>query len=427
MNLVSLNKLSDFFGMFEPRTFADGNFHFIGSFANVCVIDAGEGLIIFDIGHNRFEKSIFSAVRAFSDKPVKYIILSHGHFDHAFGFAPFYKEIEEKSWDPPKVIAHRNILQRFEKYRMLDEYQAWINSMQFSLGLGGQDSGVTAKETLMPDILIRDGEPFTFNLGHYTFEIYPEWGETDDHLWMYIPEAKVICAGDMYLSGFPNVGNPYKVQRYPKHWAEGLDRMATKDADYLVPGHGLLIEGKDRIQDMLATVSEALRFIHDEVVKRLNKHMWFDDIFHELVEIYPDRLKQSEWLNPMYSSFEYAIHASYRLYHGWYNSGNPTDLFPSRTTEIAREVIDLLGPGGPEKIMQRASELLDAGNAQLALHVLDYVIKGADPGDIDMLKMTMNLKIKALKKREEDVPSMISKSIYSNHVKELQHQKKILE
>ena len=427
---MSDNKLGQFFGMFEPQTFAGGNFHFIGSLANVCVVNTDDGLVIFDIGSERFGPMIFAAVREFSEKPVKYIVLSHGHFDHAFGFAPFYKEVEEKGWEPPKVIAHRNIVQRFEKYRMLDEYHAWINDMQFSSvigGLGGGKSGVSAGQTLTPDILIRESETYTFTLGQYTFEIYPEYGETDDHLWMHVPEAKVICAGDMYLSCFPNVGNPYKVQRYPKHWAEGLDRMATKDADYLAPGHGVLIEGKERVADMLATVSEALHFVHDEVVKRLNQHMWFEDIFHEMMDIFPEKFKQSEWLQPVYGCFEYAIHATYRLYHGWYNSGNPTDLFPARASEIAREVLELLGPGGPDKIIQHASDLLGAGNAQLALHVLDYVINGIDPGDKETFKAAMDLKIKALKKRAAGVPSMISKNIYTNNAKELQQRKKDLE
>ncbi|HME53801.1 MAG TPA: alkyl sulfatase dimerization domain-containing protein [Candidatus Lokiarchaeia archaeon] len=424
------DKIGQFFGMFEPQTFAEGNFHFIGSFANVCVVDTDEGLVLFDIGSERFGPMIFTAVREFSEKPVKYIILSHGHFDHAFGFAPFYKEVEEKSWDPPKVIAHKNILHRFEKYRMLAEYHAWINSMQFSSilgGFGGGNSGVSAEQTLQPDILIRDDEPFTFTLGQYTFEIYPEYGETDDHLWMYVPEAKVICAGDMYLSCFPNVGNPFKVQRYPKQWAEGLDRMAEKDVEYLVPGHGVLIEGKERVQDMLTTVSEALHFVHDEVVNRLNQHMWFEEIFHEMMDIFPEKFKQSEWLQPVYGCYEYAIHATYRLYHGWYNTGNPTDLFPARSSEIAREVLELLGPGGPDKIIQRASDLLGTGNIQLALHVIDYVINGIDPSDKENLKVAMELKIKALKKRVADVPSMISKNIYTNCGKELQQRKKDLD
>ncbi|GAF71796.1 unnamed protein product, partial [marine sediment metagenome] len=272
-------------------------------------------------------------IRKFSDKPIKYIVYSHGHFDHCFGYEPIIEEIKKQGWEMPQIIGHENLLERFEKYRALDGYHKWINSMQFSSTSKKAGKSVTAHQTLDPTIILRGNENYKFTLGGISFEIYHDKGETDDSLWMYVPEKKTIFAGDLYLSCFPNVGNPYKVQRYPKHWARAMERMLEKNADYLVPGHGKLIEGKDNVKECLSITAEAMHYVHDEVVKRMNQGKWFEEIYHEMLEIFPDKFKNSKYLKPIYGCYRFAIHATHRLYHGWYNTGNPTDLFPARSKD----------------------------------------------------------------------------------------------
>jgi glyoxylase-like metal-dependent hydrolase (beta-lactamase superfamily II) len=83
-----------FFGLGTSNTFADGVCHFIGSFVNCCVIETNDGLVLFDIGQERFGPLIFDQLREITNKRIKYIVYSHGHFDHCFGFEPFLDEIE---------------------------------------------------------------------------------------------------------------------------------------------------------------------------------------------------------------------------------------------------------------------------------------------------------------------------------------------
>ena len=63
-------------------------------------------------------------------------------------------------------------------------------------------------------------------------------GETDDHTWVYCPDRRVLCPGDLIIWGVPNAGNPQKVQRYPWDWAAALRAMAAKEPASLAPGHG---------------------------------------------------------------------------------------------------------------------------------------------------------------------------------------------
>ncbi len=344
---------------------------------------------------------------------MKFVIYSHGHIDHAFGMGPIIKEAKEKGWNRPEIIAHENCVERFKKYNMLDNYHEWLNQQQFSALTKGRGKMFPAHEELEPTIIIKGNDVYRFKFGGFDLEIYPEWGETDDALWLWIPDKKVIFAGDLMVSHFPNVGNPFKVQRYPKHWAIAMEKMLEKNAEWLAPGHGPLIEGKEKVQEVLSITAEAMNFVHDEVVKRMNEGKWFEQIFHELVEIYPDKLKNHESLRPIYGCFEFAIHAVHRLYHGWYNTGNPTDLFPAKSEDIAREFLQV---ADEQKYMNQAKKNIEEGKLQLALHLLDVIIKGTDQNNDELLLEAYSLKSTVLKKRAGEQTSFIATNIMNNGI-----------
>ncbi|MFX1412740.1 MAG: alkyl sulfatase dimerization domain-containing protein [Promethearchaeota archaeon] len=410
---ITTKGMSDWFGLFGSSTFGDGLCHFIGCMANMCVFDTSEGLVIFDLPMKQFSYKIFKAIRERTKKPVKYFIYSHGHFDHAFAFAPFIEEVGKKGWIMPEVIAHENCIKRFEKYRMLSEYHVWINKMQFaSLGILKHKNLVSALETLDPTIILKGNDAkYNFELGSIQFDLNHDKGETDDSIWLWVPEKETICAGDLFVSSFPNIGNPFKVQRYPKDWAIALDKMLEKEAKYLVPGHGPLIKGKEKVKEALLITSEALHFVHDEVVKRLNAGKWFEQIYYEMLEIFPKKFKNHPLLREMYGCYRFAIHASYRLYHGWYNSGNPTELFPSKATDIAQEFLKL---NSEESYLNHAKKLFEEGKLQLALHILDVVINGINEKKGSIYLKALQLKYDILKIKVEEESSFIAANILDN-------------
>jgi alkyl sulfatase BDS1-like metallo-beta-lactamase superfamily hydrolase len=405
----------DWFGLFPESTFENDTCFFVPSMGNTCVFDTKEGLVIFDVPLRQFAQKTFDKVRNFTNKPVKYIIFSHGHFDHAFGYGPFIEEIRNKGWDMPEVIAHENCIRRFEKYEILDKYHDWINKQQFATVIGRRkDAVVYAHERLNPTIILKGNEPsYSFILGDVNFEIFHDKGETDDSIWLWVPEKKTICAGELMPSSFPNVGNPYKVQRYPKDWAIAMEKMREKNAEYLAPGHGRLIEGKEKVRDVLSITAEAMHFVHDEVVKKLNEGKWFEEIYHEMVEIYPEKFKKHEILRETYGCYRFAIHAAYRLYHGWYNSGNPTDLFPSKTNDVAREFLKL---NSEVVYLEHANKLYSEGKKQLALHVLDIIIKGSDEKNKETLVDALKLKVKILKEKVKNETSFIAGNIIDDGI-----------
>ncbi|MCP4760702.1 MAG: hypothetical protein GY870_02900 [archaeon] len=149
----------------------------------------------------------------------------------------------------------------------------------------------------------------------------------------------------------------------------------------------------------------------------MNEGKWFEEIYHEMLEIYPDRLKNSKYLKPIYGCYRFAIHATYRLYHGWYNTGNPTDLFPAKTADISKELLEL---NSAETYLEHAKKLFNEGKLQLALHILDIVIKSEDEIDSDELKLeSFQLKSQILKQKVKDESSFIAANIINAGVIQL--------
>ena len=91
-----------------------------------------------------------------------------------------------------------------------------------------------------------------------------------------------------------------------------------------------------------------------------------------------EELDSSRYLQPLYGCTAFSVRDLLRRYMGWYD-GNPSNLFPSRTADMAREVVELAG--GPEPILARTDELAggDAADQQRALHLVDFVIDTGGP------------------------------------------------
>jgi len=142
-------------------------------------------------------------------------------------------------------------------------WNARINQRQFST-----PQPIFPDQFDWPTLTFRDS--LTQKLGDLEVRYYAAKGETDDHCYVWIPERSYLFTGDLIVWVSPNCGNPQKVQRYPVEWAEALERMASLDAEWLFPGHGLVVHGKAAVRMVLTDTARYLRVIVDQVLIRLN-------------------------------------------------------------------------------------------------------------------------------------------------------------
>jgi alkyl sulfatase BDS1-like metallo-beta-lactamase superfamily hydrolase len=370
-------------------------------FGNTGVVETSEGLALVDVPGYHWIGRMMEMLKENFKTPVHTIFLTHGHLDHALTLNQVFEENEKKGCPGPRVIAHRNLVKRFNRYRMLAGYHDHINRIQFAVPEGISAFPLPQR---YPDITF--DQSLSLSIGGLDFHAFHELGETDDALWVWVPGKKAVFAGDMVIMGMPNVGNPFKVQRYTLEWAEGLEAMVAKEPEILIPGHSPIIQGKEKIRKQLLTVSRALRYLHDEVVKRLNAGMWYEDILHE-VDL-PEDLKSSAHLAPVYGCPKFVVHGLLRQYTGWYD-GNPSNLFPPKRVEIQKEIASLIGKG---EVIKKAVDLKEKGRTAMALQFVDMALS-ADPDPVEEIKLH-RLKGELLGLMGDNEPSYIARNIFYN-------------
>jgi alkyl sulfatase BDS1-like metallo-beta-lactamase superfamily hydrolase len=348
----------------EPRPHPGGRqllpdvFLFSG-FANTYAVPTDAGLFMVDPGPRNRAQPTFESVRAWNGTALHTAVYTHGHADHAFGLGPWLAAGER-----PLIVAQENCPRRFERYHLTNGLNGFINGRQF----GNPNAGFPDRFD-WPNILVRDSMAQTVGGTEVRYRAHK--GETDDALYAWLPRQRYLFAGDLVIWTAPNCGNPQKVQRYPVEWALALEEMAGLGAEWLFPGHGLVVHGEKAISEMLQNTAAWLRSIIDQVLERLNTGMTPEQVFHE---VEPDpRLSKLPYLRVVYDHPKFIVRNLLRYWGGWWN-GNAADLLPATWEDQAREVAALAG--GVEAIVSRGRALLERGDLALACHLAEWAARG---------------------------------------------------
>ena len=348
---------------------------FQSQFSGVTAFETDEGLVIVDTGTRNFAPAIAAMLRQKTAAPVHTAIYTHGHIDHAYGLEAFLVPGQKK----PRVIGHRAMPARFERYQATAKHNAALNARQFGGTVEAQSNDAYqafGQPPIPPDTLY--DERMTIAVGGIKFELNHCRGETDDHTWVWCEERGVLCPGDLFIWAVPNDGNPQKVQRYPWDRAKGLREMAAKKPYALCPGHGGPVIGeKEKIVRMLNETAEFL----ETIVARTIAAMEAGSPPHtDIVTGIELPKSDSPWLQPVYDDTEFIVRNVIRFYGGWWD-GRPGDLKPAPRAKLASEIADL--SGGAKKLAERAEKLASEGDFRLACHLADFALEAA-PKDADV-------------------------------------------
>ena len=355
------------------------NLAIVESFSHSVVWDTGDGLMCFDASGAGSGEAVVKSIRSWRNDPVSSLVYTHGHADHVGGSIAFANDAKLRGAPNPHVIGHENVTKRMDRYSATNDLNVRINRRQF----GGIKSDMkpnsgNMREALaldegaqyfIPPATLRPDQSFvdqlTIMAGDTTVEFHHARGETDDHLWGWIPEKKWIFTGDFVIWNYPNAGNPQKVQRYALEWAQALRRMIDQGPELLLPAHGLPIEGKKRIATVLDDIATSLETLVSQVIQMMNNGETLDSIIHS-VKV-PQHILDKPYMRPFYDEPEFVVRNIWRLYGGWWD-GAASRLKPSPDAVLATELSQLAG--GPQVLIERALELVET-NIRLACHLAD--------------------------------------------------------
>jgi cyclase len=196
-----------------------------GEGGNVAVYVTGEGVVLVDDMFDRNHADILAQVKSVTDKPLKYVLNTHQHDDHAGG--------DFKMLPIAEVIAHKNA--RANLVHIKQPY--YEDTPGTPIGL--------------PRLTFTD-EASVFLGGKEVRAKYFGRGHTSGDAIVYFPDLKVVHTGDLFLgrrpqpAGAPAPNKPAGVNIYVDYaqggsffeWTKTLDGALTLDFDTVIPGHG---------------------------------------------------------------------------------------------------------------------------------------------------------------------------------------------
>ena len=371
--------------------------------ANAMMIEGEDSNIIIDttgtIETAREVKDIFQSI---NPNPISAIIYTHNHGDHVYGASVFAEDSN------PEIYAHSST----EKYisRVIGILRPIISSRSAKM-FGNvlpneqiENNGIgpfleIGKDGRTPGLLYPTKvfeEKLEFEVSGIRVVLYHAPGETNDQLFVWLPDKKALFPGDNFYKTFPNLytirGTPY---RDLAGWISSLDKMRYLKPEYLIPSHTRPISGKDEIYQKLTTYRDGIQYVHDQTIRLMNQGMGPDEIAEKIS--LPKHLGDSPFLKEFYGSPAWSARNVFSGYLGWFD-GNPSTLKPLPRLEEANNFISLAG--GWDSLFKLAEDSYKSKEYQWALQLTDYLLL-SKPSNKETIILRMS-SLKALGEKESN-------------------------
>ena len=213
-----------------------------GDMANAAFVVGDEAVAVIDtLGSAVVGHELREAIRAVTEKPIRYVINTHMHPDHVFGNAAF-KE------DNPTFVGHYKMARGLAS--RADQYLATNKRM-----LG--EEAFEGIEIVLPTLAVED--KLTLDLGNRTLVLEAQpTAHTDNDLIVTDTKTGTLFLGDLLFSvHVPTLDGSIK------GWLALIDELETRKVARVVPGHGphaMELPGALAPEQLyLATIAEDVR------------------------------------------------------------------------------------------------------------------------------------------------------------------------
>jgi glyoxylase-like metal-dependent hydrolase (beta-lactamase superfamily II) len=203
-------------------------------------------------------------LKRITDKPVRFVVNTHFHFDHAHGNQVFGPEVE--------IVAHeftRDVIARGGSMRGR-AYEGFVDSApariaELTRQIESEVDAAKLRELekrraeleafkLATDAVVPTpptltlSERLTLHRGEREIHmLFLGRGHTGGDVVVHLPKEKVLITGDLVVECLPYMGDGYLAE-----WADTLERVKGLPFEWILPGHGAAYRDRDRITHLQA-------------------------------------------------------------------------------------------------------------------------------------------------------------------------------
>ena len=336
--------------------------------SNSYLLPTHEGRIVVNTGMG-FEAAVHRAnYDAVDTSPIRYIILTQGHYDHVGGVDalrdPATQIVAQANWQMWR--RDNDVLATF---RAKNAYFAWSDAISAAVAYAKDRSGgaLPAQSAPIPTVIVDDELELAIGGRRLVLRATPG-GETTDSLVAWLPDEGVCLCGNVFGALFGHIPNLVTMRgdRYRDALSvvDSIESIRDLGAEVLLTGHFGPITGKKFIYDELTRLRDAVTYLHDQTVAGMNAGK---DVYTLMREItLPPELDVGQG----YGKVTWNIRAIWENYAGWFHHRSTTELYPSGAEIIWPDLVELVGA---DAIVGHARRALAAADPIKAIALAEIV------------------------------------------------------
>jgi cyclase len=203
-------------------------------------------------------QAMLRELKTITDKPVRYLIDTHFHYDHTNGNQLFAAPVEIIGHEFTRRKLTGDVLEKGMFADLLKGMPKQLDDLR-ARATAEQDAAVKARLTEQlrvqssfaaslkdlkvtpPDVVMTDR--MTLYRGDREIRLlFLGRGHTGGDVVVYLPKERVLCSGDLLVNGIANL-----IDGYMNEWPDTLEKLKPLDFVDVIPGHGEPFKGKERI------------------------------------------------------------------------------------------------------------------------------------------------------------------------------------
>lgn len=222
----------------------------------------------------RMAKDVIAKIRSVTDKPIKYLVLTHYHAVRVLGASEYGVDEIIMSQKTNEMVEERG-------------QQDWQSEFErFPRLFKGHESipGLTHPTMIFDDKL-------TVDLGNKKVEIIQVGeGHTRGDSIVWVPDEKVMYAGDLVEYG----ATPYCGDAQLKNWPVTLQKLSDFKPKAMVPGRGEALKNEVECQEAIQMTSEYVTMLYNEAILSVTRGETLKECYDTLMKNMTPRF--GEWV-----------------------------------------------------------------------------------------------------------------------------------